>query len=316
MSATSQGQARLAIADIARLYGEGQRIAMLTAYDYPTARLLDRAGIPMLLVGDSLGEVMLGYESTVRVSMAEMLHHVKAVVRGSSRALVVADMPFLSYATTDEALENAGRFLREAGAQAVKVEGGTRTARVIEQLTRAGIPVMGHIGWTPQAKHGLGGKVRVQGKTREQGRALLADALAVQEAGAFAIVIELVPTELAAAITERLHIPTIGIGAGAGCSGQVQVVTDMLGLSLDFTPRHARRYVEMGQAILEAATAYKADVEAGTFPGPEQSSTMDAAVLDELLGRTPLDRPADGESAGEGATGGQGRRPIPLDRDL
>ncbi|MGZ6269683.1 MAG: 3-methyl-2-oxobutanoate hydroxymethyltransferase [Candidatus Limnocylindrales bacterium] len=287
---------------------------MLTAYDYPTAKLLDEAGIPMLLVGDSLGEVMLGYESTVRVTMAEMLHHTKAVVRGASRALIVGDMPFLSYATPEEALENAGRFLREAGAQAVKVEGGVRTARVTETLTRAGIPVMGHIGWTPQAKHGMGGKVRVQGKTREQARSLLVDAQAVQEAGAFAIVLELVPAELAAAITERLRIPTIGIGAGAGCSGQVQVVTDTLGLSLEFTPRHARRYVEMGRAILEAATAYKADVEAGTFPGPEQSSGMDVKVLDDLLGRTLLDRT---DEQAVGASDGERRpRPIPLDRDL
>ncbi len=308
MSATTQGNARLTVADIARLHAEGTRIAMLTAYDYPTARLLDEAGIPMLLVGDSLAEVMLGYDSTVRVSMAEMLHHTKAVARGTRRALVVGDMPFLSYATPDDATANAGLFLREGGAQAVKVEGGVRTARAMEAITRAGIPVMGHIGWTPQAKHGMGGKVRVQGKSRDQARALLADALAVQQAGAFAIVLELVPEQLAAAITERLRIPTIGIGAGAGCSGQVQVVTDMLGLSVDFTPRHARRYTEMGQAILDAARAYKADVEAGVFPGPENSTRMDDAVLDDLLGRTLMDRAPGAADALPPA--------IPLDRDL
>jgi 3-methyl-2-oxobutanoate hydroxymethyltransferase len=308
VSATSGPVRRLTVADIARMHADGERIPMLTAYDHPTARLLDEAGIPMLLVGDSLGEVMLGYESTVRVGMAEMLHHTKAVVRGSERALVVADMPFLSYASVGDALEHAGAFLREAGAQAVKVEGGTRTARVIEALVRAGIPVMGHIGWTPQAKLGMGGKVRVQGKSTQQARALLADAQAVQEAGAFAIVLELVPEQLAAAITERLRIPTIGIGAGAGCSGQVQVVTDFLGLG-SFIPRHARPYATLRETITEAARAYAADVSAGTFPGPEQSSRMDDAVLDAVLGRTPLDAP-------EAALDDAGLVGIPLDRDL
>src|SRR6478736_5900900 len=185
MSATTDPVRRLTVADIARMYADGQRIPMITAYDYPTAAIMDEVGIPMLLVGDSLGQVLLGYDSTVRVTMAEMLHHTKAVVRGAQRALIVGDMPFLSYATVEEALENAGRFLQEGGAQAVKVEGGTRSARVIEALVRSGVPVMGHIGWTPQAQHGMGGKVRVQGKTRDQARSLLADAYAVQEAGAF-----------------------------------------------------------------------------------------------------------------------------------
>ncbi len=288
MSATGSS-ARLTIQDIGKLYADGQRIPMLTAYDYPTARILDEAGVPMLLVGDSVAEVMLGYESTLRVSMEEMLHHTKAVVRGSERALVVADLPFLSYETPDQARENAGRFLREGGAQAVKAEGGVRSARNMEAIIRAGIPVMGHIGWTPQAKLGMGGKVRVQGKTREAARRLLSDALAVQEAGAFAIVLELVPAPLAAAITERLRIPTIGIGAGPGCSGQVQVVTDLLGLG-SFVPRHARPYAHLRETILEAARAYSADVVAGTFPGPAESSTMDAAILDEALGRGELDR--------------------------
>lgn len=305
MSATTPVR-RLTVADIAKMHADGERIAMLTAYDYPTARLLDEAGIPMLLVGDSLGEVMLGYESTVRVSMAEMLHHTKAVVRGSEHALVVGDMPFLSYATPDEAIENAGLFMREAGAGAVKVEGGVRSGRIVEALVRAGIPVMGHIGWTPQAKYGMGGKTRVQGKGREQARALLADALAVQEAGAFAIVVELVPEQLAAAITERLRVPTIGIGAGAGCSGQVQVVTDLLGLG-SFIPRHARPYAHLRETILEAARAYAADVAAGTFPGAEQTVRMDDDVLADVLGRSALDRPADGGALPMG---------IPLDRDL
>jgi 3-methyl-2-oxobutanoate hydroxymethyltransferase len=295
---------RLTVVDIAKLYADGQRIPMLTAYDFPTAKLLDEAGIPLLLVGDSLGQVILGYETTVRVTMPEMVHHTKAVVRGTKRALVVADMPFLSYSTSEDALDNAGIFLREAGAQAVKVEGGVRTARTIETLVRAGIPVMGHIGLTPQAINTFG-KVRVQGKTRDQARSLVADALALQEAGAFAMVLELVPEQLAAAITERLHIPTIGIGAGAGCSGQVQVFTDLIGLG-DFVPRHARPYAHVRETILEAAVAYAADVAAGTFPGAAESVRMDDAVLDEVLGRGAPDR-----SAGSIPAGG-----IPLDRDL
>ena len=304
MSATPATPRRLSVVDIARLHADGARIPMLTAYDFPTARLLDEAGIPMLLVGDSVGQVILGYETTVRVTMAEMVHHTKAVVRGSQRALVVADMPFLSYSSPGEALENAGIFLREAGAQAVKVEGGMRTARVIEALVRAGIPVMGHIGLTPQAINAIG-KVRVQGKSREQARALIADAQAVQEAGAFAMVLELVPEQLAVAITERLRIPTIGIGAGPGCSGQVQVITDLIGLG-DFVPRHAKPYAHVREAILGAASAYAADVAAGSFPGPEQTVRMDDSVLDEVLGRGVFDRPAGAMPAGG----------IPLDRDL
>jgi len=304
MSATAETIRRLTVVDIARLYADGQRIPTLTAYDYPTARLLDEAGIPLILVGDSVGQVMLGYETTVQVTMTEMVHHTRAVVRGASRALIVADMPFLSYATPDDALENAGIFLREAGAQAVKVEGGMRTARIIETLVRAGIPVMGHIGLTPQAINTIG-KVRVQGKSKEQARSLVADALAVQEAGAFSIVLELVPEQLAAAITERLRIPTIGIGAGAGCSGQIQVVTDLIGLG-DFVPRHAKPYAHVREAIRGAATAYAADVASGTFPGPEQTVRMDDDVLDDVLGRGAPDRPA-----GQIPIGG-----IPLDRDL
>jgi 3-methyl-2-oxobutanoate hydroxymethyltransferase len=304
MSATAETPRRLNIVDIARLHADGKRIAMLTAYDYPTARLLDQAGIPMLLVGDSVGQVMLGYETTVQVTMADMVHHTRAVVRGTKSALIVADMPFLTYATPDEAIENAGIFLRDAGAQAVKVEGGVRTARVIQALVRTGIPVMGHIGLTPQTIHAVG-KIRVQGKTRDQARSLIDDALAVQEAGAFSMVLELVPEQLAAAITERLHIPTIGIGAGAGCSGQIQIVTDLIGLG-DFIPRHARPYAYVRDTIREAAIAYAADVAAGSFPGPEQTVRMDDSVLDEVLGRGSPDRPD-----GSVPVGG-----IPLDRDL
>ncbi len=314
MSTTTDTPRRLTVADIAKRHADGARLPMLTAYDYPTAQILDEAGIPLLLVGDSLGQVLLGYESTVRVTMTEMLHHTRAVVRGSKRAMVIGDMPFLSYATVDEALENAGRFLQEAGAQAVKVEGGQRSARIIEALVKAGIPVMGHIGWTPQAQLGMGGKVKVQGKDRTQARALLADALAVQEAGAFSIVLELVPAQLAAAITERLRIPTIGIGAGPGCSGQVQVITDLLGLG-DFVPRHARPYAQLRATIDAAARVYAADVEAGAFPGEAETVRMDDAVLDEALGRGAPDRAGIG-----GAAPGTDRDipagGIPLDRDL
>jgi 3-methyl-2-oxobutanoate hydroxymethyltransferase len=304
MSASTTPQ-RLTVADIGKLHADGQRIAMLTAYDYPSAKLLDEAGIPFILVGDSVGTVLLGYDSEIRVTMQDMLHHTAAVVRGTSRALVVGDMPFLSYATPSEAVDNAGRFLQEAGAQAVKVEGGVRSARIIEAIVRAGIPVMGHIGWTPQSKHALGGKVRVQGKTSDRARNLLADALAVQEAGAFSIVLELVPEQLATAITERLRIPTIGIGAGPGTSGQVQVLTDLLGWS-DWQPKHARPFANLRETVLEAARNYASEVAAGTFPGPEQTVRMDDDTLDEVLGRGTLDRVDNAIPLGG----------IPLDRDL
>ena len=303
-----QHAARLTIASIARLYAEGERIAMLTAYDYPTARILDEAGIPMLLVGDSLGQVILGYDSTVRVTMTEMLHHTKAVVRGTRRALVVADMPFLSYGVTPEAsLENAGVLMQEGGAGAVKLEGGERSARTIESIVRAGIPVMGHIGLTPQSIHQLGGH-RVQGKTREAGRRLLSDALAVQQAGAFAMVLELVPEQLATAITERLHVPTIGIGAGAGCSGQVQVITDLLGMSSDFTPKHARHYVELHTVIGAAAEAYRTDVAAGTFPGPAESTRMDDGIAGKEGAHLLRGRRRQNGGRQPGATGGLHQR--------
>ncbi len=315
MNAPGESVRRLTVADILRMHADGDRLPMLTAYDFPTARILDEAGIPMLLVGDSLGQVLLGYDSTVRVTMTEMLHHTGAVVRGSRRALVIGDMPFLSYATADDAVENAGRFLREAGATAVKIEGGVRSARTVEALVRAGIPVMGHIGWTPQSEHGMGGKVRVQGKSRDTARALLADAIAIQEAGAFSMVLELVPEQLAATITSRLRIPTIGIGAGAGCSGQVQVITDVLGLG-DYSPRHARSYADLRATIRTAVQAWAADVVAGTFPGPAETVRMDEQTLDEVLGRTADDRAVSRRADGSGASVDGLGAGIPLDRDL
>ena len=301
---------RLTVTDIGRMYADGERIPMLTAYDYPTAKILDEAGIPLLLVGDSLGRAMLGYENELSVTMDDMIHHSAAVTRGARRAVVVGDMPFLSYATPDDALRNAGRFIHDASVQAVKVEGGVRSARVIETLVKAGIPVMAHIGLTPQSANAIG-KFRVQGKTRDQARALLHDAHAVQEAGAFSVVLELVPEQLSAAITERLGIPTIGIGAGAGCSGQVQIITDLLGLET-WQPKHAKPYVNLRESILGAVRAYASDVAAGTFPGPEQTVRMDDAVLDEVLGRSSLDAPGGhGRSSDDIPAGG-----IPLDRDL
>ena len=303
MSTTDQPVRRLTISDIGRMYADGERIPMLTAYDFPTARILDDAGIPMILVGDSVGTNLLGYDNEMRVTMEDMLHHASAVARGAKHALVIGDMPFLSYSTTEDAVANAGRFLREAGVQAVKIEGGRRSARIIEALVKAGIAVQGHIGWTPPSQTGLGGKVRVQGKSRDAARALLADALAVQEAGAFSIVLELVPEQLAAEITTRLKIPTIGIGAGAGCSGQVQVINDVIGLGT-FTPRHARHYAEIGTAIGDAVRAWAADVQAGAFPGAAESVRMDDSILDEALGRHADDRAAATEAL------------IPLDRDL
>ena len=294
---------RVTIADIARMYEEGERFATITAYDFPTARIVDEAGLPLILVGDSVGMVMLGYDTTVRVSIDEMLHHTRAVARGAKRALVVGDMPFLSYGlTTEESVGHAGRFLSEAYAQAVKIEGGVRSARTIEAIVGRGIPVMGHNGLTPQAVNQLGG-FRVQGRSVEEARKLIADALAVQEAGAFSVVLELVPAELAGAITERLSIPTVGIGSGPYTSAEIQVITDVVGLTQGFTPRHARRFGEVGQALSEAVEAYSDAVVSGGFPGEAESSSMEQSVLDEVLGRSEQDQAGTPTS-------------IPLDRDL
>jgi 3-methyl-2-oxobutanoate hydroxymethyltransferase len=251
----------------------GERIAILTAYDFPTARILDGAGIDALLVGDSLAMVVLGHDTTLSVTMDEMLHHSRAVARGAQRSLLIADMPFLSYqADTAEAVRNAGRFLKEAGMDAVKLEGGRDYADTVRAIVRAGIPVMGHAGLLPQSVHKLGG-YRTQARTAEDAAALLDDALALEAAGSFAIVLESVPAKVAAVVTERLRIPTIGIGAGNGTSGQVLVLHDVLGL-YEQTPRFARRYAQLSEEIARAATAYRDDVGSGAFPGAEESFTI------------------------------------------
>jgi 3-methyl-2-oxobutanoate hydroxymethyltransferase len=247
-------------------------IVALTAYDYTTAQVADLAGVDMLLVGDSLAMVVLGYDSTLPVTMEEMLHHTRAVSRGARRALVVADMPFMSYhASVEEAVRNAGRFLKEAGAKAVKLEGGQpHQLACIRAITQAGVPVVAHLGFTPQSVHAIG--MRVQAKTDEGIRALLAEAEACEAAGACALVLELVPAEVAQLVTEHLRIPTIGIGAGAGCSGQIQVVHDILGLFTDFQPKHAKRYAAMHDEMVAALGAYAAEVREGAFPGAEHSA--------------------------------------------
>jgi 3-methyl-2-oxobutanoate hydroxymethyltransferase len=273
---------RVTISQIKEMKRKGERIPMLTAYDYPTARLVEESGVPMILVGDSLGQVVLGYPSTVQVTMEDMLHHTKAVVRGTQRALIVGDMPFMSYQPDiPTALRNAGRFLQEAGAQAVKLEGGVTAAETVSRIVEWGIPVMGHIGLTPQSVNQLGG-YKVQGRTPEAAARLIRDAQALQEAGAFAIVLESVPTPLSRLITERLSIPTIGIGAGLHCDGQVQVLHDMMGLFTDFVPKHAKRYAEMAQVFQEALAAYVREVREEEFPTEKESFTMDESVLAEL----------------------------------
>jgi 3-methyl-2-oxobutanoate hydroxymethyltransferase len=250
-------------------------VTMMTAYDFPTARLADEAGLDAILVGDSLAMVVLGHPDTLSVTMDEMLHHARAVRRGASRALLIGDMPFMSYQADEaEALRNAGRFLKEAGMEAVKLEGGRAVAPAVRRIVKAGIPVQGHIGLTPQSVHALGGW-KVQGRTAAAARSLLEDALALEDAGCFSLVLESVPDRVAAHITERLSIPTIGIGAGPRTSGQVLVLHDMLGLFDRFTPRFVKRYAELGEAARQALEAFRADVQSGAFPGPEHSYAID-----------------------------------------
>ena len=254
---------------------KGQPITMMTAYDYPTAKWVDEAGIDVILVGDSLGMVVLGYPNTLPVTMEVMLHHCKAVARGAKRALLVGDMPFMSYqVSVEEAVRNAGRFLQDAGMDAVKLEGGREQVKTVRALVDAGIPVMGHLGLTPQKIHQLGG-FRVQGRTAAAAKRLVEDALALEEAGVFALVLEMVPAQVARYISERLQVPTIGIGAGPHCDGQVLVFHDTVGMFEEFQPRFVKRYAEVGSTIREALKRYREDVEARAFPGEEHSTYMD-----------------------------------------
>lgn len=269
------------ILDIQKMKVRGERIPMITAYDYTSAQIVDRAGIPMILVGDTLGMVVLGHPSTIPVTVDEIVHHARAVVRGSQNALVIADLPFLTYTTVEQAVGSAGRMLQEAGVHAVKLEGGAPVIPMVRRLVELGIPVMGHIGFTPQSENQLGR--RVQGRRADDARRLIEDALGLEQAGAFAVVLELVPTELAREISGRLRIPTIGIGAGPGCDGQVQVWHDLLGAYTDFVPRHAKRYANLADTIAGALQSYADDVRAGAFPTSEHGSTMKDQDLQEAL---------------------------------
>ena len=272
---------RIPITDLKAKKKRGEKVVMMTCYDYPSARLLEAAGVDILFIGDTLGMVVLGYDTTIPVTMEEMLHHTKAVVRGSSRAHVLADMPFMSYQTSPEdALRNASRLLKEAGAQSVKLEGGVRVADTVRFIVDAGIPVMGHIGLTPQSINQLGG-YKVQGKTPAAAVRLINDALALEQAGAYAVVLECVPAPLAQTISDRVAIPTIGIGAGPHCDGQVQVFHDLLGLFDDFVPKHAKRYADLGSQITEAVRAYAAEVRDGRFPTAKESFGVDKPVFSE-----------------------------------
>jgi len=257
---------RITINQIKEMKQRAEKIVMLTAYDYSTARLVDEAEIPLILVGDSLGMVVLGYESTIPVTMDEMLHHTKAVVRGTKQAMVIGDMPFMTYhVSVEDALRNAARFIQEAGAQAVKLEGGVTVAEKVKRIVECGIPVMGHIGLTPQSIHQFGG-FKMQGKTPEAAANLLEDAKALEQAGAFAIVLETIPAHLGQLITDKVAIPTIGIGAGPECDGQVQVINDILGSFADFVPKHAKQYVKLTDIISKAVTRYRDEVKDGSFP--------------------------------------------------
>lgn len=261
---------------------QGKKLTMLTAYDYSTAKLFDEAGVDSMLVGDSLGMTMLGYDSTLPVTMEDMIHHTKAVVRGAKNALVVGDMPYMSYhLSVQQAVENAGRFIKEAGAQAVKLEGGAAFCPEIEAMTRASIPVVGHLGLTPQSINAFGG-FKVQGKSEEAARKIIEDAQALETAGAFAIVLECVPAKLAEIITAKVTVPTIGIGAGAGCDGQVLVYQDMLGMYDNFTPKFVRKFAEVGAMMKQGVQEYCAAVQDSSFPAAEHTFKIDEEVLEKL----------------------------------
>ena len=266
---------KVTINTLRKMKQAGERITMLTAYDAAFARLLDRAGTDVLLVGDSLGMVVQGHDTTLPVTMDQMVYHCAAVKRGIQRAHLVVDMPFGSYqGSADEAVKNAVRLVAEGGAESVKIEGGAEYAEIVRRIIRAGVPVMGHIGLTPQSVHKLGGYV-VQGRTEDRAERLLADARALEAAGCYSLILEMMPTELSAEIARALSIPAIGIGAGAGCDGQVLVIYDLLGMNPDFSPKFVKRYLDLGILIREAVTRYNDEVKHGVFPGPEHSFTSE-----------------------------------------
>lgn len=283
---TADGE-RVTIRHVLEKKQRSEPLVVVTAYDFPFARLADQAGVDMVLVGDSVGNVVLGHATTVPVTLADILHHTRAVRRGLERALLVADMPFLTFqVSVEDALRNAGRLLQEGGAEAVKVEGGGPVVDVVHRLTEVGIPVMGHLGLLPQRVHALGG-YRVQGQDEEAARRLLDDALALEQAGAFSLVLEMVPRELAREVSRRLRIPTIGIGAGPDCDGQVLVLHDLLGLTQGRVPRFVRRYADLGAAALDALQRYAADVRARRFPSDEHSYHLAPEVVQRLRPRDP-----------------------------
>jgi len=262
---------------------KGARLAMLTAYDFPTAKLVAEAGVDLILVGDSLGMVVLGYDSTVPVTMDDMVHHTRAARRGAPQAFLIADLPFLSYGTLEGALVNCARLMKDAGADSVKLEGGKEVAPLVEGLVRAGIPVLGHVGLTPQTASALGG-YRLQGKDEENARRILEGAQALEQAGCWGVVLELVPAPLAKLITESISIPTIGIGAGSDCDGQVLVFHDLVGMFSGFTPTFVKRYTEAGTAIRDAVAQYAEEVRSGAFPSPSQAFPMKDEVLKKIYG--------------------------------
>jgi 3-methyl-2-oxobutanoate hydroxymethyltransferase len=273
---------KITLTDLINKKRDGKKITMLTAYDYPTAKLLDDAGIDSILVGDSLGMVVLGYDSTVPVTMDEMIHHAKAVRRGTKYAFLIGDMPFLSYqVSAEEAVRNAGRFMKEAGCDAVKLEGGSEVVGAVEAIVKAGIPVLGHLGLTPQTVSKLGG-YKIQGKDASQAKKILDDALLLEKAGCFGVVLECVPDQVGKLITEKLGMPTISCGAGAYCTGQVLVTNDMLGLFDRFVPKFVKQYVKLSSLITEAVKKYKDEVESGVFPGKENSFVIREEEADKL----------------------------------
>jgi 3-methyl-2-oxobutanoate hydroxymethyltransferase len=282
---------QIGIKEVEAMKQRGEKIVMLTAYDYPSARIAEAAGVDMILVGDSLGMVVLGYDDTIKVTLDDMLHHTKAVTRGTERAMVVADLPFMTYQTSvEDAMRNAGRLLQEGGCQAVKLEGGVFMAETVRRLVQVGIPVVGHIGLTPQSINQLGG-YKVQGRTPQEAERLLEDAVALQQAGAFCIVLETVPAPLAELISQRLTVPVIGIGAGSACDGQVLVWHDLLSYHTSFLtrhiPRHVKEYAHVGDDMQKAIEQYAAEVRNGSFPTPEQSFRMNPEALAELTEAQP-----------------------------